>query len=725
MRNINTNANSSEILFDPKYVNLDLDDYDNQKEVIESSDITKDGVVIGKDKDVGNYKPIDDRKDRYDPYLGYLHKTGNLENFSNVTQVIKYIDINSAFRSKTPYLSVDEEVFLDDNPITFTNESNTLIFSYPEHNLKIGDRIVINGVDTNHIKLRTMVNSVNTIEFTENSEYVAIRHEHKISSSYSDTYIKVAIDSVRSDTVNGLIGNIHINSINKTHIVYLTKPREELVDEIAFDPLKFYIKLPKKFSGSFSPAIYNFRIKYNSINGIPINMINANYPITANNLKGFHIVTDTTTDSFSISVFKKTLLSTKTITNGGDNISVGRINRIVDGYPESNNYTIPLPSTINNITTIRMISSEFPNSSKVFTSSNNKIYWQNIEDGDTVHSISITPGNYNSSSLITELEDRFVEVERDNLSESYEKNHLFDVTIDENTDRVVFKSYKKAFLTRPIIAVIPNIPTNPGLDGFSFFVNFELTINHPSHSVSIGDEITINGAIGHLGIPSQVLNNTHKVTEIVDDNTYKIILPKLNVSDERIDTSGGNIIEFTVPSIFRMRFDFDDTCGDLLGFRDVGESFAITPYATVNTNYDPYENDITTDELGNSIGLTNNFLKLTGFDYILMSIRNIPNISSLGKIKNVFGKVQLSGNAGETVYNSFIDCKKIFNHPITKLNELHFEFFTPDGDIVDFSGLDHSFTLEITHLVEVPKGTGISDNTSRYIEQSSRPLDTY
>lgn len=726
MNKFNSEFDGSTLLYNPKYISNNREFQKENKLLSTKNKLVNNGVVKGQDLEVGDYEPLDTRKDRDDPYLSYLNHTGNLIKSSRVSQVIRYIDINSKFRNTEPYLSVEQEVFLDDNPITFTNGSKTLTFSYENHNLSIGDRIVINGVETNFIKLRTKIDGVNTFEFVENSQYLIINYQHNISSLYNDTYIKVSIDGISSDTVNGLIGNIHINSINKTHIVYLTKPKEDLVGAQEFDENRFFIKLPKKFVGTFTLPTYNFRIKFNSIYGIPLNLINANYPISYDNFLGFHIITNTTQNSFSISVFKNSIISTSTATGGGTNISIGKINKIIDGFPNANNYTISLPFTINNITSIRMVSSEFPGKVRSITSNNNKIYWQNLEDGDKVFEISIPSGNYDIPGLTSELEYQFSLIDRENVIGSYDTKHNFSVDINEYTNSVSFKAFKKAIISEPILSVIPDISLEPSNDGFDAGTEFEIIINHPNHQLFEGEEIIITNAIGHLGISESVLNSTHIIREVIDENTYKIKLPQLNLSTDRYDTSGGDTVEILVPSLFRLRFDFSDTLGNILGFRNVGESYAITPYAIENKNTNAYENDITLDELGNEIEITNNFIKLKGDDYILVRLRNIENISSLGKIKDIFGKIQLSDSyENSTVFNSFIDCKKIFEVPINKLNELHFEFYTPDGDFVDFAGLEHSFTLEFTYIVETPKGTGVQDNTSRNINQDERPLDSY
>jgi len=50
----------------------------------------------------------------------------------------------------------------------------------------------------------------------------------------------------------------------------------------------------------------------------------------------------------------------------------------------------------------------------------------------------------------------------------------------------------------------------------------------------------------------------------------------------------------------------------------------------------------------------------------------------------------------------------IFNDPLPVLEELDISFYSPDGTIYDFNGLDHAFMLEVTTLTKTPVETGIS-----------------
>lgn len=708
---------------EPRYVNIydDEEGFENQKEIISRNPLTtKDNKKI-KDKadDMEWYESIDEREDRYDPLLEMLSRSGSKKDETNFSQDVLYLDINSYYRDRSPYLVTDKEILLDNDPLVFENSSNLLTINLDNHNFEVGDRITLSGVNTKFIKLRTKIGDTTTLQFVEDSEYLIINYEHGIPASYTGSDIHVLIEGVRGVGDVDSIGNINVNSINGKHIVLITKPEEKLVKENVFDSLKFYIKLPRTFSGTYTTSAYNFKIRFDSIYGVPISLINANYPVTTDNFIGFHTVNTVSDNSFTVKLLTESFTgTTESVSGGGPDITISKIIKIVDGYPDANSYSFALPKVINNVTSIKIVSSEFPNSINVFNSSNNKLYWQNIEDGDTIHSLEITPGTYSASELKQEIEDRAEEVPRTDVSESYENGHYFNVTIKNETGKVEIVNRKKAVLSDPIKAITPVIQSNPSLDTFEDGTLFTLTFNQKDHGLRVGDTIIVSGTIDHMGISSKDIDGIHTITSIEDDNSFSFELPKINISDTRVNTGGGDAVTVYVPSIFRMIFSEDDTCGEQLGFRDVGQSFAVTPFTTTVTNYDAYENDITKDENGNDRQLTNNKLKLNGYSYILMNIKNIENIASNTSIKTCFGKIQLNGSKDSILYNTYVDAKKIFPIPLNKLDRLDFDFYTPDGDFVDFSGVDHSFTLEIRYLIESPKGTNVPNSTSRYVKQS-------
>ena len=215
-----------------------------------------------------------------------------------------------------------------------------------------------------------------------------------------------------------------------------------------------------------------------------------------------------------------------------------------------------------------------------------------------------------------------------------------------------------------------------------------------------------------------MINKIHIIEEIVDDNNYRI---RLDLFTETKDNNslGGDNIKIKAPLRFRMFFDKDDTLGHLLGFRYTGNNFAITPYDTKVANNIAYENDFIYDSVGNVIINTNNYVQnnnisaFLGDNYFFMTCNlcNKTNSFVSNNVENVLAKIMLDSEPGNVIYNSFIQLNDDFESQISSISDLEFAFYTPDGELIDFYGNDHSFTLEIEEDYMQLKNTDISATT--------------
>ena len=105
---------------------------------------------------------------------------------------------------------------------------------------------------------------------------------------------------------------------------------------------------------------------------------------------------------------------------------------------------------------------------------NNKLYWQNYEDGDKIYSISLPSGNYSYSSLINNLSNELNKVERVNsISEDLIYN-LFEIEANNFTSEIKFKSFTNTSLPNSITSSIITI----NLKNY-----YKLTIKHPNNFV--------------------------------------------------------------------------------------------------------------------------------------------------------------------------------------------------------------------------------------------------
>jgi hypothetical protein len=195
------------------------------------------------------------------------------------------------------------------------------------------------------------------------------------------------------------------------------------------------------------------------------------FPVNTDHVQGYHEIKKVYNTKIEINMNRNAYFKGKF---GGSGIYVSRIKEITSGFFYSNKYSIDLPRNFNNIIQARLLSTEFPNYEKVFKDAfsggkaNNKLYWQNLDDGTHVYSIEIPSGSYSAQELQTRLEKLFYDTPKLNQSLSsdnvFTKSNFIKVEIDINTDIVTFSSFKESIINKPIAKVDPTIPPSSGLD---------------------------------------------------------------------------------------------------------------------------------------------------------------------------------------------------------------------------------------------------------------------
>lgn len=676
--------------------------------------------LIGQRYPMNRNRPVNDR---YDPLGDFMFKHGLLDR-DNVTRYItEYINIDSSDRNKIPTAETDNWVNLS-NPFYINKVDNILTVKQPNHNFQVNDKVSITGVlATTHI-IKNKVNGVKKIDFTAGSQYMTISFSHGLDFDNSDeaqpydtSDLYVSIEGITGYPGTSYVNNIPINTINGRQRIYIVQP-----DTLEYSKDIFYIKLIKKFVGTYNPGTFTLKLTFLYIGGIPINRINAEYPIDINHQQGYHIVSAVKTDSYEIELYKQPATNINGF--GGPEVYSAKVLDVQQAYPDANSYTITLGKTYENIVMARLVSSEFPNTEKVIKDvpekkKNNLFYWQNIDDGDFIYSIEMDHGNYKPENLIAEFEKKVSLVQRVNLaalgdttSTSYTNKNFIQMTINTDTDLVTFQSFREAQLDKPFIEVTPSIDLK-GSNNIFTSSTYAITIQQKNHGLSEGDTIIISGAIEYYGISADIINGQKVVSEIVDIDRYKIEVSHFNLSSQRTDSGGGSAITIFAPNIFRILFNKPNTFGTLLGFRKVGDPGSVTPYASTITNNDAYEFEQTIDELGNPVRIKNNSVRISGDNYLYMVCTQIKGMTGEGAVKDAFSKIQLTGLPGRILFNTFVQAPIYFHSPIPQLSDLEFNFYSPDGELYDFNGIDHSFTIELTILSEIPKGTGISPDSGK------------
>jgi hypothetical protein len=677
-------------------------------------------------------------------YKEYLKKKEDDETV--VRTRFTLINIDSRDRNVNPVnITSDLSKKLVSNPMSLTKNSKRIRFNMSDHKFTVNDRILIKNVEPASCTL------INSIQLLSESQYALIKiSEHGLTEDLISNGYNMNIEGILGISNTNKIGNIFINTLNDVFKVILfssnstnttlsffnetidvTTSTDKIVDLLAntttttiVDLLTNYvvIKLPYTYRvGIETTGLLEFEttiIEYtipdiikltpDSIYGIAPYYINADYPVDPSRIQGFHLITSTTTTYITVDV---NVVATQTIQNtGGNNVIIAKIIKTKDGYPIMNDYAINLQQNFTNVVSVELASSEFYNSEKNirdFPTSqvNNKLHWQNLEDGDHVYSIEIPAGFYiQSSKFITNILTKMNEIERITSTEIEKQYHNFEFIIDEHLNTISIKCFK--------LVKIDDKPLNITKTLINNKERLILKVKHTDNDVNIGDEFKVDGSDSIKSIKAAFINGTFTVSEVDRINqTYSAIMPFLNVELGGNDTGGGSNVSVKLTLPIKLLLDRDDTFGKILGFRDVGKINAVTKFKSEIQSSDLYELERTPllDTTGNVLNEIVSQYNFSGqFSYFFMYMNEYKGIISNSNLDFAFSKILLSGIPGDFLFNSFVSQPVIFEEPISQLSEFRIKFLYPDGNLVQFNNIDHSFTLKITELITHPKSTRLS-----------------
>lgn len=705
--------------------------------------------------------------EEFNPYLNYLKNKGLKNENVKIRYNIEYINIDSLNRNKIPK-NIPLHIFdLDNNPLSIINNKLEIKLNDIQiRKINIGDKFSLTNIkvlekiysafDENNntiltfikgkkyvqININPNINTIGTFELYQKyldttkvfvkisgiqgvkiNDYFEISNKNPYDSTLNNIYIK-KIQFSNNPNIS-YIGNIPVSFLNDFHRIYILPPDEI---DIIFDPNKFYILLPFESNGTniitttdVENNNYNITFQFQHYNFIPLNEIETDYPINSEHIKGFHIIKSInyTNNYITTDIYPPIDINLITKDNfryenfGGNNIYFNLIDKIEYSYPNQNNYLINLNKVYNNVVQIKILDAMFVNPSKTFYNTgegkNNRIYFQNIENIENIQFIELEEGLYTYTNLKNAIEEKFSMLSRNinNINFGYDLNYNVNVQIDEKTNIITFTSYKSKILEIPINNIEPLININdPGIGDGTYII----LIEHENHNITTNrTTLLFEGFIDHLGIPSSFLNGLHEI-EIIDENRYSFEIKNVNLNRTKISTNGGRNVKVLVPSPMKYYFNFPDTAGSVLGFRNPGNLTSITPYNHIIKNSDPYFNEISFDANGDRIIIKNNAIKLYKFTYFLMECNIVNLLSNANTKNNFFTKFRITED--KIVVNEITATSAFFYDPIYELDKLNFKFYNPDNTLIDFDDIDHSFVLEITTLDNSPELTNINSTRS-------------
>ncbi len=330
----------------------------------------------------------------------------------------------------------------------------------------------------------------------------------------------------------------------------------------------------------------------------------------------------------------------------------GLIYQNIYKYREPNSYEFDLPKIYTNVKTVRLISSEFPNTLGAITDLNNILILDVVDNsGNSVVNtgtetspfsfivFQLDPGYYNLTDLATHMENRITDV-----------------------------------VSRFINTAL----------GITFSVEFN--------------------------------SNTGQTSIILLNNSYKFHLKFWfidNLFDNGLPISQYDNLWYKLG--FQFPYDVDSD-GDDLYVQERTNLFdnGINPLFTNHHGNDPantFQNSINVPDTADYHLITPyRYPDLLQNRYIYMLVQGMETIIDVGtttgqtvnfKNNQIFAKIVMNVPVGQVAYNSYVDSPMIyFETPLPKLRKLKFKFVDFAGTLVDFQQRNHSFTLEIIEYID-------------------------
>ena len=389
-----------------------------------------------------------------------------------------------------------------------------------------------------------------------------------------------------------------------------------------------------------------------------------------------------------------------------------------------NSYTITLPRIINHVKSIRLLSTEIPNTINNITERNNIItlnlrYKQPTNTSDTT---TTTDGEYPYRPVELNPEKtlfNFILVKLDIGAYTIEEliQHLEDKlnkTIIEQTTRRFGKVFWIKWVKATGAILIECLRQE-----LEFHLKFYSRITE------------LQKVYNNLG---ELEGYTHGIiTEFSHDLWYMLGFPwpymiDVDTKDKYVQ-SLTNVVSFGAhPEFAKVHTNndiFDRTTNQVGSFIDN----EYQPYTGPQYSELTLQQNLLNDQRYESIqfmrpyrypSITFKYIYLVLKGYKSMDHMNQHNVVVEFTERDFFAKVLLDSAKGAIAYNTFVSNPLIFTNAIDKITSLDVMWVDERGRVVDFGKVDHSFTLEFIHYVTQNDTTGY-DSRLGLIDKASYP----
>lgn len=205
----------------------------------------------------------------------------------------------------------------------------------------------------------------------------------------------------------------------------------------------------------------------------------------------------------------------------------------------------------------------------------------------------------------------------------------------------------------------------------------KINVNYTTHGLSTGNTVRLYRAVAIGGIRAVDINNIAYTVTVINANNFSFAVGN-KYATSAVAGGGGSYIRIS---------SYNASPATLHGFSGL-QSNTSDGAATLNTE-----------------------VNLGGQDYVLLTCPQLKTLetSKTKIVTNIFAKILLTGVSGSRLYNTFVSNPKTFDDvPQNRIDILEFSVYFQSGDLFNFHGLDYSFSLEITELIDEIRNVGFS-----------------
>lgn len=376
-----------------------------------------------------------------------------------------------------------------------------------------------------------------------------------------------------------------------------------------------------------------------------------------------------------------------------------KIVRYNDQHP--NSYTIVLPSILKHVKSIRLISTEIPNTVNNITERNNLLILKlrcktsgkpavrldPVKSAFNFIMVQLDIGVYDMNRLVLHMQEKINGTIADLTNKKY--GDVFSITWNQSSGAVRIECKR------------------PDLE---FHLKFY-------------SEMTDQIDITNPGVSTDVLGTSPGTTvNYCHDLWYMLGFPwPYEIDETGADKYTGvrtNVVNYGLHSVFSK--DRDD-----IFQRDKVQGPAVPHTLNYAIQHEQYLTESQYTEL--NVYRTYRYPDVT-YRYIYLVLKGYKSISHVNQHNmvitftdnDIFAKVLLNAETGRVAYNTFVSNPLIFPNAIDKIELLEVQWIDETGALVDFSDVDHSFTLEVIQYITQVESTGY-DTTLGTIDKKSYP----